>query len=116
MKDDEISKRKLRKLNTRQRKKRGVAEFKRYFFEVQVSFTHKLSAEEYQQFLRQYEDKIKAMKLLSLFGNHVSPDAGAGVISVDARYGSPTPEQRQQVIDWLKSHQHIKNLEAGELR
>lgn len=115
MTSNPISNRKLKRLNPRQLKKRGVGQFERNFFEVWVQYTHDLSTDEYQSFLQAYQDKIKAMGLLSIFGNNLKPSSAAGVISVDVAYGSPTEEQKAEIVNWVKTQPNVKSVEAGDI-
>lgn len=105
---------KLQRLNRRQRKKHRVGEFQEFVFEVRVRFRQPLSGPEYDPFLDDFIELIESRNLaVGGMGGRLPLAETTGVVQL-ARRGSPTEEDRQAVLAWLRQRAEVASADASE--
>lgn len=108
------STRSIRRLNRRQRKKLHVGDFQELVFEVLIRFRSPLEEGSYNAFLDEFVALIESRHLaVGALGGRVPFVETDGIVLAWGR-GSPTDEDRQAVVDWLRQHPEVAAAEAGE--
>jgi len=105
----------IRRLNTRQRKKLCVAEFKELAFELALVFKSPIDDAAYEQFINAFIDFAETRKLaLSAFGGRLPIEKTDGLVT--AQRGSTSEEDRTALSEWLQARAEIASATAGPLR
>lgn len=97
----------LRRLKPRQRKKLHVGEFQQLVFEVKAALKTDINED---ALLDDLIELIESRKLY--FGGSVGQGKIDGIVS--AGIGSPSEEDRQAVLQWLRSRAEVTDATAGE--
>ena len=106
--------RKLASLNRRQRKKLRVGEFQELVFEVRIRFHQTMEEARLDTFLDDFIELIESRHLVvGGFGGALPLLATDGIVSTLKR-GSPTEEDRQAVLDWVRQRPEVAEVEVGE--
>jgi len=106
---------KLQRLNRRQRKKHRVGEFQEFVFEVRAAFRQPLDEADYDVFLDDFIEMIESRQLcVGGMGGHLPLAETSGVVQT-MRRGSPSEEDRQFVVNWLRQRPEVASAEVGEL-
>lgn len=109
------SRRCIRRLNTRQRKKLRVAEFQELACEIELAFASPLDDSGYADFINDFIDFAEARGLLlSAFGGRLPIARTDGLVS--AERGSVSEEARATLVAWLQARAEVSSVEAGPLR
>jgi len=109
------SKRCIRRLNTRQRKKLCVAEFQELAFEMALEFKAAMDDAAYETFIHAFIDYAESRGLLlSAFGGRLPFVKTDGLIS--AERGSCSEEDRNAIATWLQAREEVASASAGPLR
>jgi uncharacterized protein len=113
MNRDYRSKRCVRRLNRRQRKKLRVKEFQEYVFEVRVWFGQAMTNVAYDQFLDAFIEMIESRNLyVGGMGGTMPLDVTDGMIGAVGRK-SPTVDDQNTVSAWLQQRSEIVKFEVG---
>lgn len=108
------SKRCIRRLSTRQRKKLCVAEFQELAFELALVFKAPIDDHAYESFIHAFIDFTEARGLLlSAFGGRLPIEKTDGLVS--AQRGSASDEDRSALVTWLQARPEIASASAGAL-
>lgn len=108
------SARKLARLNRRQRKKLRVGDFQELVFEIRIRFHQTMEEARLDTFLDDFIELIESRRLVvGGFGGTLPLLATDGIVSTFKR-GSPTEEDRQAVLDWVRQRPEVAEVEAGE--
>ncbi|VEF00809.1 Uncharacterized protein conserved in bacteria [Neisseria canis] len=109
------SRRKIRKMNARQRKKFYVGEYQNLVFSVRGSLMPEYqSAAYFEQFINDVIDWVHANSMCLVSGG----TAENFFIMFDHTKHPPhniTPMQRQMLIEWLVARKDMQHLRAGKL-
>jgi len=109
------SRRCLRRLNLRQRKKLRVAEFQELAFELDLAFKTPLDDAAYADFIYAFIDFAEDRGLvLSAFGGQLPIAQTDGLVS--AQRGSASEEDRAALTAWLQARSEVASATAGDLR
>lgn len=109
------SRRCIRRLNPRQRKKLRVAEFQELACEFELAFAAPLDDAAYASFINDFIDFAEDRGLLlSAFGGRLPIERTDGLVS--AERGSVSEEDRSALIAWLQARTEVTRAEAGPLR
>ncbi len=109
------SRRCIRHLNTRQRKKLCVAEFQELAFELALEFKAPVEDAAYEQFIHAFIDFTEARGLaLSAFGGRLPISKTDGLVT--AQRGSTSEEDRTALVAWLQARAEIAAVTPGPLR
>lgn len=104
----------LHTYNRRQRKKLHLGEFQELIFEARVRFVSPLEEADYDRFIDAFIDFIESRRLLVCgMGGRLPLSQTEGMIGVPGR-GSPTEEDRQAVVAWLRTQPEVAEATAGE--
>jgi uncharacterized protein YggL (DUF469 family) len=113
MNRDYRSKRCVRRLNRRQRKKLRVEEFQEYVFEVRVWFGQAMTNVAYDQFLDTFIEMIESRNLyVGGMGGTMPLDVTDGMIGA-VGHKSPTVDDQNTVSAWLQQRSEIVKIEVG---
>ncbi|UZR28133.1 YggL family protein [Methylococcus mesophilus] len=105
---------KLLRMNRRQRKKLRVGEFQERVFEVRMRFHNPMDDAAHDDFLDGFIALIESRHLaVGGLGGQLPLMETDGIVSAWGR-GSPTEEDRQAVLDWLRRHPRVAGAEAGD--
>lgn len=108
------SRRCIRRLNTRQRKKLCVGEFQELAFELEIQFKAALDDQAYADFIYAYIDFAEARGLvLSAFGGKLPFTKTDGLVSKPR--GSASDEDRNAITAWLEARSEVASAKAGAL-
>ncbi len=108
------SARKLKHLNHRQRKKLRVGEFQELVFEVRMAFRQPLEAADYDVLFDAFIALIESRHLaVGGLGGRLPLVDTDGIVSAWGR-GSPSDDDRQAVLDWLKNRSELAHAEVGQ--
>jgi len=108
------SARKLARLNRRQRKKLRVGEFQERAFEVRIRLHQPIEEARLDTFLDDFIELIESRSLVvGGFSGTLPLLATDGIVSTLKR-GSPTEEDRQAVLDWVRQRPEVADAEVGE--
>lgn len=114
MNRDHRSKRCVRRLNRRQRKKLRVAEFQEYVFEVRVWFEKPLEEAGNDQFLDAFIEMIESRDLrVSGMGGLLPLKKTDALIHASGRR-SPTADDQKAVMIWLGQRAEVARVEVGD--
>lgn len=105
----------LHRLNTRQRKKMRVGEFRETGFELRLVFKEALDARAYMpvwEGLRACA-RGRGLMLVGLGGTFPLEETDAFVCTDGP--GAVTEEDRQAIIDWLETQSSVSEADAGPL-
>lgn len=106
---------KIQRMNRRQRKKLRLGEFQELVFEIRVHFSRSLGCESYDLFLDDFIALIESRHLLvGGMGGQLAIDETSGVVAGCGR-DSPTEEDRQAILGWVKLRPEVSSAEAGDL-
>lgn len=107
--------RRTRRLNARQRKKRRLGEFRELVFEIRIAFRQPMDDDAYDAWLDAMIGMIEARGLcFGGMGGSLPMRETGGVIQKWGR-GSPSEDDRQAVLQWLRDRPEVAHSEAGEL-
>lgn len=108
------STRRLRRLNRRQRKKLHVGEFQELVFEITITFREPLDESACEVLWDAFIDLVEARRLLvGGLGGRLPLIATDGIVSAQGR-GSPTEEDRQTLLHWVRQRPEVAGADAGE--
>jgi uncharacterized protein len=114
MNRDYRSKRCVRRLNRRQRKKLRVGEFQEYFFEVRVWFKQPVADAGYDEFLDAFIEMIESRDLrVGGMGGRLPLEKTDAIIHAAGRR-SPTADDQNAVMIWLGQRQEVARVEVGD--
>ena len=101
-------------MKKRLRKKLHKGEFKELGFNLEFYYTgdYKANEEFFFQFFDRYDKFLSNLNIECIGG---IGDYFSGFVTYIGR-GTVTPEQRQNVIDWLEKQPEVTNITAGPLR
>jgi len=105
------SKRRIRQLNPRQRKKLRLGEFQELVFALHWTNQQGLSEAELDAQLDELIELIESRGLL--FGGGFSPNGGDGIVTRAGR-SSTSAADRDALVKWLRNHRAVLAVEAGE--
>jgi uncharacterized protein YggL (DUF469 family) len=116
MKKDARSTSRLRRLNSRQRKKLRVGEFKENSFDVEFVFRAPVRDVAHSAFIDEFFGFLEARGLMG--GGFASSEPFTDVEGVIVRIGrgSPTEEDREAVVGWLRAHRDVVDARVNEFR
>lgn len=116
MKRDPRSSSRMRRLNTRQRKKQRVGEFKEHCFDIELVFHSPMRGEPYHDFINDFFGFLEQRGLLGGgFGGKEPFTETEGVIASIER-GSPGEEDREAVVQWLRERQEVVDARAKDFK
>ena len=114
MKKQPTSAGRLHRLNRRQRKKLRLGEFQELIFEVRIVFREPLGGVVYDPFLDAFIDLIEARHLIvGGMGGRLPLTETDGMVSARRR-GSPSEDDRQAVLAWIRARSEVARAEVGE--
>jgi len=103
----------LSRMKRRLRKKLYLGEFQEHAFELKARFVEALSEDTLDALLEAFIDTVEARDL-DFVGSF--DDSGLrGTVMSAKRYHSPSEEDRQVLIEWLKARSEIADAEASDL-
>lgn len=112
MKRDPRSSSRIRRLTPRQRKKLRVGEFQEYCFDVELEFRNPIGDEPYSVFIDAFFGFLEQRGMLGGgFGGREPIGKADGVIAMIGR-GSPTEQNRDAVVQWLRTRPEIADARA----
>jgi uncharacterized protein YggL (DUF469 family) len=116
MKRDPRSTSRMRRLNPRQRKKLRVGEFKEHCFDIELVFHSPMRGEPYHDFINDFFGFLEQRGLLGGgFGGKEPFSETEGVIANIDR-GSPTEEDREAVVTWLRARPEVTDARARDFK
>jgi len=116
MKRDHRSTSRMRRLNPRQRKKLRVGEFKEHCFDIELVFHAPMRGEPYHDFINDFFGFLEQRGLLGGgFGGREPFSETEGVIA-NIQRGSPSEEDREAVVAWLRGRPEIVDARAREFK
>lgn len=116
MKRDPRSTGRLRRLKPRQRKKLRVGEFKEHCFDIELVFNAPMRGEPYHDFINDFFGFLEQRNLLGGgFGGREPFSETEGVIARIER-GSPSEEDREAVVQWLRARPEVVDARAQEFK
>jgi len=116
MKRDPRSTSRLQRLNARQRKKLRVGEFQEHCFDVDIVFHAPMRGEPYHDFINDFFGLLEQRGLLGGgFGGREPFSETEGVVARIER-GSPTEDDREAVIAWLRARPEIVDARAKDFK
>jgi uncharacterized protein YggL (DUF469 family) len=114
MKRDHRSTSRMRRLNPRQRKKLRVGEFKEHCFDIELVFHAPMRGEPYHDFINDFFGFLEQRGLLGGgFGGREPFSETEGVIA-NIQRGSPSEEDREAVVQWLRARPEVVDARAKE--
>ena len=112
---DAVSRRRINKLNTRQRKKLHVAEFQELGFDLHVTFKAPLDDAGLTAFINDVIDYADQRGwMLGGLGGRLPLSETSAFVCKAAR-GSLGAEDREAVVTWLKARAEVAEARADEL-
>jgi uncharacterized protein YggL (DUF469 family) len=115
MNRDYRSKRCVRRLNRRQRKKLHVAQYAEYVFEVRVWFEQPLQEADNDQFLDALVQMIESRNLRVTGMGALLPLKKADALIHAWGRRSPTADDQKAVMIWLGQRAEVARVEVGDL-
>ncbi len=116
MKRDHRSTSRMRRLNSRQRKKLRVGEFKEHCFDIELVFNSPMRGEPYHDFINDFFGFLEQRGLLGGgFGGKEPFSETEGVVANIDR-GSPTEEDREAVVQWLRGRPEVVDARAMDFK
>lgn len=116
MQRDHRSTSRMRRLNARQRKKLRVGEFKEHCFDIELVFHSPMRGEPYHDFINDFFGFLEQRDLLGGgFGGKEPFSETEGVIANIER-GSPTEEDREAVVQWLRGRPEVVDARARDFK
>jgi uncharacterized protein YggL (DUF469 family) len=116
MKRDHRSTSRMRRLNSRQRKKLRVGEFEEHCFDIELVFHSPMRGEPYHDFINDFFGFLEQRGLLGGgFGGKEPFTETEGVIANIER-GSPGEEDREAVVQWLRARPEVVDARAREFK
>jgi uncharacterized protein YggL (DUF469 family) len=116
MKRDQRSTSRMRRLNSRQRKKLRVGEFKEHCFDIELVFHSPMRGEPYHDFINDFFGFLEQRGLLGGgFGGKEPFSETEGVIASIER-GSPAEEDREAVVQWLRGRPEVLDARARDFK
>jgi uncharacterized protein YggL (DUF469 family) len=116
MKRDPRSNTRLKRLKPRQRKKLRVGEFTEHSFDVELVFHNPMRGEPYHDFINDFFGFLEERALLGGgFGGKEPFSETEGVIARIER-GSPSEEDREAVIGWLRARPEVVDARAQDFK
>jgi uncharacterized protein YggL (DUF469 family) len=110
----ETSRRRLRRLNRRQRKSLRVGEFAETGFEIRIEFIAPLDDKALDSFTNKLLDWASAHRLLiGGLGGRLPLTRTEGFVVRDGR-GSPSVEDRHALVDWLRTQPEVASVASGD--
>ncbi len=101
------SRRKVRRMNRRQRKMMHVAEFQEFVFEVELTFRTPFDEAAYDIFVDDLIGLIESRRLsVGGLGGQLFLETTSGIVSAWSR-GSPTEEDRHAIQGWLQQRTDV---------
>ncbi len=105
------SKRRIRQLNPRQRKKLRLGEFQELVFALRWTNRQDLNEAEQDAQLDELIELVESRGLL--FGGGFSRQGGDGIVTRAGR-SSTSQADRDALVEWLSKHHAVQAVEAGE--
>ena len=105
------SKRRIRQLNRRQRKKLRLGEFQELVFALRWTNRQDLNEAEQDAQLDALIEFVESRGLL--FGGGFSPQGGDGIVTRAGR-SSTSEADRDALVEWLRKHPAVQSVEAGQ--
>ena len=103
-----------RRLNGRQRKKLHVGEFSEYTFHLELGFHDALADDSLDKLMDDLFEFLELRGLLAAgFGGRMPIQVTDGVVGAIGR-GSPTEEDREAVVQWLRARPEVAEARALE--
>jgi uncharacterized protein YggL (DUF469 family) len=116
MKRDPRSTSRMRRLNPRQRKKLRVGDFKEHCFDIELVFHSPMRGDPYHDFINDFFGFLEQRGLLGGgFGGKEPFSETEGVIANIER-GSPTEEDREAVVQWLRARPEVVDARARDFK
>ena len=116
MKRDPRSSSRMRRLTPRQRKKLHVGEFQEHSFDVEIEFRSPLGDAPHSAFIDDFFGFLEQKNMLGGgFGGNQKTGKTDGVIVMIGR-GSPTEQDREAVVQWLRSRSEVSNARALDFK
>jgi uncharacterized protein YggL (DUF469 family) len=116
MKRDHRSTSRMRRLNSRQRKKLRVGEFKEHCFDIELVFNSPMRGDPYHDFINDFFGFLEQRGLLGGgFGGKEPFSETEGVIANIDR-GSPNEEDREAVVQWLRGRPEVVDARAKDFK
>jgi uncharacterized protein YggL (DUF469 family) len=116
MKRDHRSTSRMRRLNSRQRKKLRVGEFKEHCFDIELVFNSPMRGDPYHDFINDFFGFLERRGLLGGgFGGKEPFSETEGVIANIDR-GSPNEEDREAVVQWLRGRPEVVDARAKDFK
>lgn len=116
MQRDHRSTSRMRRLNSRQRKKLRVGEFKEHCFDIELVFQSPMRGDPYHDFINDFFGFLEQRKLLGGgFGGKEPFSETEGVVANIDR-GSPTEEDREAVVQWLRARPEVVDARAKDFK
>ena len=113
------SRRRIHRLNPRQRKKLCVGEFQELGFALHITLRAGLDDAGYSVFFDAFLDLVESRALITAFGGSAPVDADTpqqheGFVCRDGR-GSASEDDRSALLAWLQARPEVLEARAGEL-
>jgi len=116
MKRDPRSSSRMRRLTGRQRKKLRVGQFQEHCFDVELVFGTPLSDEARSVFVIDFLGFLEERAMLGGgFGGRAPVSKADGVVAMIGR-GSPTEQDREAVVGWLRTRPEVAEARALDFR
>ncbi|MGB9110726.1 MAG: 50S ribosome-binding protein YggL [Telluria sp.] len=116
MQRDHRSTSRMRRLNSRQRKKLRVGEFKEHCFDIELVFQSPMRGDPYHDFINDFFGFLEQRSLLGGgFGGKEPFSETEGVVANIDR-GSPTEEDREAVVQWLRARPEVVDARAKDFK
>lgn len=104
----------LRRLNTRQRKKYHLGEFQELGFDAVIHFNHALTGEELNQWMDELIEWVETNGLMiGGFGGSAGVTESDGYVVCET--GSATDAHREAFASWSKAHPLVASAECKPL-
>jgi uncharacterized protein YggL (DUF469 family) len=108
--------RRIARLNSRQRKKQRVGEFKELGFEVDLVFDLPMDGEPYEDFIEAFLPFLESRGLLAGGFGGRKPLLETGGYVARTERGSATEEDATAVIEWLRARPEVRDARASHLQ
>jgi uncharacterized protein len=105
----------IKRLSTRQRKKRRVGEFKELGFEVDLVFEMPMDGEPYSDFISDLFLFLESRGLLAGGFGGRKPLLETGGFVARIERGSVTEDEASAVIEWLRARPEVRDAKASQL-
>jgi uncharacterized protein YggL (DUF469 family) len=116
MKRDHRSTSRMRRLNARQRKKLRVGEFKEHCFDIELVFHSPMRGEPYHDFINDFFGFLEQRNLLGGGFDGQEPFSETEGVIANIERGSPTEEDREAVVQWLRGRPEVVDARAMDFK